>query len=144
MYEQHPGDDLKQILRQDLIDFILFFLLKKYLAAFPAEHILPIARAISEAWAKRIQGAAQIVNHNVALDLIAEIFDSPTGFNTVKKESDKILDSEVENLCKLIYNIACDSLHERKLIDMSMLNSRQASSENKIVSKKGKKKKTTK
>lgn len=110
-------DDLKQMLRQDLADFIVFFLFKKYLSSFRQEHIMLISRAISESWATRIKNSSNIIDQSQMLDFMKEVMGDGTAFKQFKKESDKIMHEEVESLCRMIHLIAEDSLHERSLID---------------------------
>lgn len=110
-------DDLKQMLRQDLADFLVFFLFKKYLSSFRQEHIMVIAHAISESWAKRIKNSSSIIDQNQMLDFMKEVIGDGAAFKQTKKESDKIMQEEVESLCRMIHLIAEDSLYERSLID---------------------------
>jgi hypothetical protein len=51
------------------------------------------------------------------LDFMKEIIGDEAAFNQTKKESDKIMQEEVENLRRMINLIAEDSLYERSLID---------------------------
>jgi hypothetical protein len=110
-------DDLKQMLRQDLADFIIFFLFKKYLVAFRQEHIIVIAHAISESWAKRINNSSSIIDQSQMTAFMKEVLGDGTAFKQAKRDSDKIMQEEVESLCKMIHLIAKDSLYERSLID---------------------------
>jgi hypothetical protein len=110
-------EDLRQILRQDLTDFIVFFLFQKYLSSFRQEHIMAIAQAVSTTWAKRINTSSAIINQAQMLDFMKEIIGDEAAFNQTKKESDKIMQEEVENLRRMINLIAEDSLYERSLID---------------------------
>jgi hypothetical protein len=125
-------DDLKQMLRQDLADFMVFFLFKKYLASFHQEHIMVIAHAISESWAKRISNSSSIIDQSQMTDFMKEVLGDGAAFKQAKRDSDKIMQEEVENLCKMIHLIAKDSLYERSLIDTVHLEDKKPRKSKKI------------
>lgn len=110
-------EDLRQILRQDLTDFIVFFLFQKYLSSFRQEHIMAIANAVANTWAKRINNSSAIINQAQMMEFMKEIMGNDVMFSQTKKESDRIMQEEVENLRRMINLIAEDSLYERSLID---------------------------
>jgi hypothetical protein len=110
-------EELRQILRQDLTDFLVFFLFQKYLSSFRQEHIIAIANAVATTWAKRIHNSSAIINQAQMLDFMKEITGDNAMFNQTKKESDKIMQEEIESLRGMIKLIAEDSLYERSLID---------------------------
>ena len=113
-------DDMNEILKQDLTDFVLFFLFEKYLTSFNSEHIPLIADAIAKAWKKRIEVSSARINGSNDMDLMRDILGGSIQFKEAKKESDKILYEEIDRLSILIKNIGEEAQFERQLIERSL------------------------
>jgi len=116
-------DDLKQMLKGDLMDFLVLFLFKKYLSAFSREHIGPITNAIANAWKNRMHNSSMAADQKAAMELIQQSFGiSINDQKESKKQSEAILREEIETVSRIIYGIGEDSLKERILIDNSLRN----------------------
>jgi len=113
-------DDVNAVLKQDLTDFVLFFLLEKYLSSFKSEHIPLIADAIANGWKKRIQASEAMINSTNEMALMRDILGGNIQFKEAKKESDKVLHEEIERLSNLIRNIGAESQFERRIIEQSL------------------------
>lgn len=113
-------DDVNAILKQDLTDFVLFFLFEKYLTSFSAEHIPLIADAIANAWKKRIQNSSAMINDSNEMALMRDILGGNLQFKEAKKESDKIMYEEIEKLSSMIKNIGSEAQFERRIIEQSL------------------------
>lgn len=113
-------DELRQILREDLLDFLIFFLFKKYLSGFHADHIPTITKAISNSWANRVLEQSNALNNTGVYALLQEVWGKSPKFSEQKKESDIVLKEEIENLCRLLSNIGADSQMDRRGMDMAL------------------------
>lgn len=104
----HINTEIKEMLRGDLADFIIFYVFKKYLTMFPSADIPIIADAIATNWAENLS------KYN------AEAFeDDEDDFHAddIKKEVNDLLQSEIHKTAKIVYNIAEDAYSERIYIE---------------------------
>lgn len=113
-------DDVNSILKQDLTNFVLFFLFEKYLTSFNADHIPLIADAIANAWKNRIKNSSAMLNNSNEMALMRDILGGSLQFKEAKKESDRILYEEIEKLSILIKNIGDEATFERQIIEQSL------------------------
>ena len=98
--------DIKSIFREDITNYLVFYLFKKYLSMFSTKDIPEIADALAKSWAQGLIDSGLLDNEesedvtNIELNII----------------NDYML-KEVQNAVQIIYKISADAQAERALID---------------------------